>query len=406
VTVLGDKAATLAAGSRNGCFPPDAGILIRTPGREECLVNLSSNGRASSPRLREIMLLAFTSSFIFVSIVLLLRGFLPLVDNFGDNPGYISAANGIRHWDFRHADTKHFWGLPYAMAALSTALPISARTALLLICWTGNLATAVLAYYLWGGWIAGFFSVLNFAWLQFSLLGGAEPLFMTLLLGAFVCMRRQRWPWAALLASLATVVRPLGFFALLGIGLVLVWKRQFRTAGWAIAIGTGVGILYVLPFATHLGNAFVNVQGYQQADWQGGSPLAWPFHAILAGITAAVPWTNLVLSFLWMGFVFAAAVAACWFRDYRQWWRQSPVEVVFAVAYFIFLYTYNSPEWARTTFSRFAIPILPFVLLAVERWIPRDRRLLWGIAILSSILAASSALGVRNVYAVLLQALA
>ncbi len=357
------------------------------------------------PRVREILLLSVATSLIFVSMIVLVRGYLPLVDVFGDNAGYISAAEAIRHWDFRNADTKHFWGLPYTMAAVSAILHVSERTALLLICWTGNLMTVALAFYLWDGWVAGFFAVLNFPWLQFSLLGGAEPLFMALLLGSFVCARHKRWLMAALLASLATLVRPLGLFSLLGIGIALLCKRRFGAAILATAIGITVGGLCVLPFAVHLGNAFINVQRYQQADWQGGKLLSWPLHAIIAGITGTVPWTNLALSFLWIGFVLAGAVAACWRGAFRQWWEKSPVEVVFAAAYFIFLYTYNSPDWARTTFPRFAIPVLPFVLLALERWIPKDRRLLWAIGGFSSILAAGSAIGIRNVYAMLVRAL-
>ncbi len=354
--------------------------------------------------LREILLLCCVASLLFVSFIIILRGYLSLVDDFGDNAAYISAANAIRRWDFRGADTKHFWGLPYAMAVVSAVLRVDPRSALLLICWTGSLATVVLAYFLWGGWIASFFAVVNFTWLQFSLLGGAEPLFMALLLASFFCIRHERWPASALLASLATIVRPLGIFALFAIGAVLIWKRHFRAAIVATALGIGVGALYVLPFAIHFGSAFLNVQQYQRADWQDGRLLAWPFQAIWEGTTAAVPWTNLALSFLWIAFVLTGAIAAWRLELYRTWWQERPAELVFAVIYFVFLYTYNSPHWARTTFPRFAIPIVPFVLVALERWIPKDRRLLWCGAAVSSILAASSALGVRNVYAILLKA--
>lgn len=359
----------------------------------------------SGPRLREILLLCVTTWLIFFLIVVPLKGFLPAVDSFGDNPGYISAADAIQHWDFRNADTKHFWGLPYITAALSTVVPISTRTALLLICWSGNLATVALAYWLWGPWIAGFFAVLNFTWLQFSFLGGAEPLFMSLLLGSLVCSRHERWLAAAFLASLATTVRPLGFFVLLGIGIALLWRREWSRAILATAIGVAVGAAYVLPFALHLGNAFVNVQHYRQSDWQGGRLLDWPFHAIFLGTTAAVPWTNLVLSFVWIAFVFAAGMLGLRLRVYRAWWRETPVETVFAIAYFVFLYTYNSPEWARTTFPRLAIPLLPFALLVFERWLPKDRRVLWLAGAGSSILAAASAIGIRNVFAMLEQSL-
>jgi uncharacterized BrkB/YihY/UPF0761 family membrane protein len=81
------------------------------------------------------------------------------------------------------------------------------------------------------------------------------------------------------------------------------------------------------------------------------------------------------------------------------------VETIFLIPYLWTLYTYNYPHWARGNFARFAIPILPLALLALYRWIPKDRRALWGVAVLSSILAAASAIGINNVAEVLRRAL-
>jgi hypothetical protein len=52
-------------------------------------------------------------------------------------------------------------------------------------------------------------------------------------------------------------------------------------------------------------------------------------------------------------------------------------------------------------FDRFAIPILPFAQLALYRWIPKDRRVLWGMAGVTSILAAASAIGISHVAAMI-----
>ena len=62
---------------------------------------------------------------------------------------------------------------------------------------------------LWGGWVAGFFAILNFDWMQRSYLGGSEPLFVALLFASFLAIRKERWWLACVLASLSTVVRPL-----------------------------------------------------------------------------------------------------------------------------------------------------------------------------------------------------
>jgi len=94
---------------------------------------------------------------------------------------------------------------------------------------------AGIAYRLWGGWIARLFAILSFDWLQRSYMGGSEPFFVALLFGAFWAVRRERWALAALLASCATVVRPLGIFALIGIGLLPLWRHDYRRFATATA---------------------------------------------------------------------------------------------------------------------------------------------------------------------------
>ena len=92
-------------------------------------------------------------------------------------------------------------------------------------------------------------------------------------------------------------------------------------------------------------------------------------------------------------------------QSFRQYSQTHPVEVIFAALYLLAIYSYNLPFWARMSFARFAIPIIPFVLLALEPWIPKDRRLMWGIGLISSVLAAVSAAGLRNTLEILRNAL-
>ena len=67
-------------------------------------------------------------SFVFfVGFIAALRNYFNLVDNFGDGGAYMSLASATRHWDFRGIVIKQFWGLPYAMAALSRLTGASDR---------------------------------------------------------------------------------------------------------------------------------------------------------------------------------------------------------------------------------------------------------------------------------------
>ena len=184
----------------------------------------------TEPSIIEVLLLVLIRCLLFITTILLLSpNFFALVDTgFGDNSTYMRVASAIRRWEFAGLSVKHFWGLPYLMAVLSKLTGFSDRTALLLISASTSIISVGFAYRLWGGLVAGFFAVLNFDWMQRSFLGGCEPLSTALLFATFLAVRHDRWMLATLLASFATVVRPLGIFSLVGIGLTLLWQRKVR----------------------------------------------------------------------------------------------------------------------------------------------------------------------------------
>lgn len=354
------------------------------------------------PSISEALLLVLTSGLLFTATILLLvPNFFTLVDvGFGDNHAYMRVAAAIRSWEFSGLVIKHFWGLPYLMAALSKLTGFSDRTALLLISACASFISVGLAYRLWGGWVAGFFAALNFDWMQRSFLGGSEPLLTALLFAAFLSIRYDRWMLATLLASFATVVRPLGIFSLVGIGLTLLWRKEFRKLCLSTLISLAIGGLYVLPLTLYFGDPLATVHSY------GPNTNRWlfglPFYAIIKGtILYPPPVTNLVLSFGWVVFVLTGSIMMVAKESFRQYSQTHPVEVIFAALYLLAIYSYNLPFWARMSFARFAIPIIPFVLLALESWIPKDRRLMWGIGLISSVLAAVSAAGLRNILEIL-----
>jgi hypothetical protein len=347
---------------------------------------------------RETLLICLAAAAIFVTTVAFLTPYGKTVDSFGDNSGYISIAVAIRKWDFQNIFVKHFWGLSYAIAAVSSITGLSERTSLLVICWTSSLMAVMLAYQLWGGWIAAAFSLVNFDWYQRSYLGGSEPLFVVLLFGSFLAIRRERWALAALLAALATITRPLGIFLLLGIGLTLLWRHEWRRFAAAAAIGLVVGTLYVIPLALYLHDPLATVHSYESAQASAAGPLfGIPFYAIIKGtILYPSPLTNLLLTFGWILIVLVATAAMIATENFRSYARTHPPEIIFVAPYLLSLFCYNYPHWARGNFPRFAIPIIPFLFLALWRWIPKDRRILWTLAPITAVLAASSAVGIRN----------
>lgn len=93
-----------------------------------------------------------------------------------------------------------------------------------------------------------------------------------------------------------------------------------------------------------------------------------------------------------------AGAYAMFLRDYREYASSNPQEAVFTALFLITIFCYDYLIWARGNFMRFSIPVMPFVFFALRRWLPKDRRMLWSIGTLASVLAACSAVGIKTVF--------
>jgi hypothetical protein len=354
----------------------------------------------AEPRLMEIAVFLGVGTVLFLATILHFKSYASVVRTFGDNGAYISAASTIRHWDFQGFQVKQFLGYSYAMASVAaiTGMPVGA--CLLFVSILSSLVSVVLTFRLWGGRVAAFFAITNFEWMQRSFLGGAEPLFVLLLFASFLAVRSERWKMAAGFAAFATITRPLGIFALVAIGAVLLWRREFRKVLSCVTIAAGVGMLYVLPFWLYLGDPLYQIHRYQTSDWHSGSSIGLPLVSIVQSVIHnQQPWTNLVPTLSWTIFAFVGLLMLAFRRKSAA--HKFRVEWLFAIFYVVFLLCYNSPQWARADFPRFIIPVAPLLFMALWEWLPRDRRILWAISLVSPTLAAASALGVRNVISAL-----
>lgn len=350
-----------------------------------------------APSQREVFGLGLVSWLVFLAVIKCFGPYTARVDGFGDSSAYLNAAESIRHWQFAGLVVKQFWGLPYLVALISEVTHLSGRTSLLAACWIGFFVSLWLAHRLWGGWVAAFFALLNFDWLQRSFLGGSEPLFVALLFGSFLAVRTNRHLLAVLLAALATTVRPLGFIALVGIGIVILQKRLYREAAAAIAVSASIGLAYVLPIAYAVGDPLATVHSYTNTA-SGPALFGIPFYAIVTGTLAgSAPWTNLLLSFSWILAVVAGISLLILNRKHYIAEGYSAAELWFAAGYFLMICAYNLPTFARGSFARFAIPVIPFALIGWMPWIPKSRILIRVLAVATPIFAAASSVGIVNV---------
>ena len=357
------------------------------------------------PTLGELLVLVIVGGAFFGATLIAFEGWRGLVLSFGDNAAYLQVATAIRHWDFHGLDIQHFMGYPYSIAALSLVSHLPLMFSLRLVAGVGSVVSTLLVARLFGAWAGAYFAFLNFAWLQISFLGGSEPLAVALGLGAFWSFRREHTLLAALLAALATTVRPLMFFVLVGIGIASLYHKRYAKFLGALALASAVGLLYLWPLAHYFGDALLTVHSYTSRDYGAanltgphGRLFGWPFHGIVVGtMLYPAPLTNMMLSFLWIALVIAGAVAM-FRRDLREYWRAHLAEAVFCAFYLLTIFSYDYLLWARSNFIRFSIPVLPFVFFALLRWLPKDRRVLWCLTVVGPVLAACSAIGIRNLH--------
>jgi Gpi18-like mannosyltransferase len=352
----------------------------------------------SEPTTREILALAALIPLIGFLVIVSVDPFWERVHVFGDSPFYVRIAVAIRKWEFSDVSPWHFWGLPYVMAVVSLITSLSEWWSLVIVSLAAGVAATYLVKRLWGGWVAAYFLILSIEWQQRVLLGGAEPLFLLLLLASLLAVRRERWPLAALFAALATVVRPLGIFLLIALGIVLLARKEYRKLIACTAIGLLVGIIYLVPFVYYFGDVLANFRFYQTNDWGSASPIGWPFVSIIQGaISFDLPWTARARSGFWILFYILAVTAMIRRPAFREYARRYPAEALFAGAYVLFAFSYNSSVWAWVEFARYALPALPIALFALEAYLPHDRRLVWALAPVTGALSAMSAMNVRRI---------
>jgi hypothetical protein len=365
-------------------------------------VRAQAESSRREPSLGELLLLSLVSYLVFVIVVASLDHYWERAARSSDNPVYISLSAAIRQWNFSGIEAKQFWGLPYATALIAVLTPLSDLSALLLVSLVSSLIAVTLAHRLWGGWVAAFFVIISWDWMQRSLLGGAEPLFMAMLCASFLAARSNRWMIAALFAAGSTTVRPIGVLALAAIAFLLLLRREWGRLAHAALAGAAIGGLYLLPVAYAFGDPLASVNTYRAQDWAGGLPVTLPGLALVDGwMNSGEPLTNKIKIGAWVCLTLVGVAAMISSKQFRALAGKHQVEAVFAALYLLFLFTYNSPRWAWSEFPRFTIPAVPFILTALLDWLPKDRRILWAGAVCSASLAAASTINVRHAFEVL-----
>lgn len=304
------------------------------------------------------------------------------VREFPDMTSYAEAATAVRHWQLTGAPARQFWGYAYAGALLSLVLPgVPMLVVLLLVSALSGCVAVALVHRLWGGWIAVYLVAVGWQWVQREAFGGSEPLFMALTLAAFLSTRHDQWRRAALWAALATTVRPIGVFAVGAILVTVLMKRRWTDAALAFCTTVAVFGVYCVPLAV-AGDALGNIHWYAP-QMVGGT--VW--HNVLRDEVSPVR------QILVTGAIAVVLVAPFVAFAREQMGRRA--ENLFAFGTSCFLVTLNCQPCAWA-FPRFAIVSIPFALLVVRRWLPRDDRVVGVLSIFSSLVGAAMQINDRN----------
>jgi hypothetical protein len=243
----------------------------------------------------------------------------------------------------------------------------------------------VLANYLcsqlWGTLVAIWFVVIDWWYIDTAVEGLTEPLFVALVLGSFLAIRKEKWALAALLAAGATVVRPVGFFVLLALGILLLMRKHFRQLALAMAIALVIGVAYMIPMKLIYGDPLANVHGYHRVDWSGSFPVTIPLLPVIRGAFMSHRWWRQILIGAWVLFAAAGLIKMAIDKRFWSYAKRYPAEAFFAGFYGLFLFSYNVPYWSWLHFPRFVIPLVPFLILVFIDRFPRDRRIIWAVGL-------------------------
>jgi hypothetical protein len=340
---------------------------------------------------RDLAAIVLVSYAWFALLIVIFDSYPSRVLHCGDNPSYAGESAAIRGEPAPALIARHFLGYPLTAAPVAALLHIPDMNALPIVSMLASLAAIYLAGELWGAWAAAWFAVINLDWIQRSLLGGAETLFVALIFGCLLMARKDRWTAAAIFGALATVVRPLGVFALIALGLVLLRRRRFGPLALATAVSLLVGAAYLGLVHLLFGQSFGNFAWYRSMGL-GHDRTFIPFVTIFMTYAEhsgehQLTIKNVVKTLTWMTFTLAGIIAAFWRREMRDSMRNVPVEWIFAAIY-LASFLFFPAWWIEGEYPRYLAPVIPILLVSLRPWLPKDRRVIWIVGLLSVTLSA------------------
>lgn len=378
---------------RSSCSRLQTVVAIRLIARsvivevEAACEYLVMNGTAPGWTKLDLAAMVLSCYAVFVLFIFVFDNYGQRVAQMGDNGSYAHESRIIRGRERSSAGAMHFPGYSLLAAPVAEALNISDVNALPIVSTIGSLVAVGLAGELWGPWAATCFALANLDWIQRSLLGGADPVFAAFVLAALLAARSERWVWASVLGSLATIIRPLGVTALLAIGLVLLYRRNWRALASAVGIAMTVAAGYFLLMKEIFGNALENFAWYRSMGLGHDRTFIPIVTLFLATPGHELTSKNIAKAAVWILLTLCALLAAFMKSSSRRSMRDDPVPWLFGGLYFASFF-FLPAWWIDSQYPRYFAPVIPLVFFTLRDWLPRRRWIVWIAGMASVILAA------------------
>lgn len=168
-----------------------------------------------------------------------------------------------------------------------TITPVSVTVAMSLISWMGLFVAGTLLIQL--ARERRLFGV-DFRLMAFVLFFGpyavfymapySEGAFVACAIGAWELGRRQRWGWAAVVASIATVLRINGLFLLPMLALMMVWGQWRRPVAWARLGWLGLPVVPPLVYFAYLRSVTGSWLTWFETQRHWGRDSTWPWESL------------------------------------------------------------------------------------------------------------------------------
>jgi hypothetical protein len=302
-----------------------------------------------------------------------------LAANWLDNGAYIAVSHAITtgQWISPTDSPTPFFGFPLAIAAVTRTGAFNEWAAVIAISLVSMLITCACLRRLYGPPAVLSLLILSWDWVGIGVLGGSEAPFCACLFVAFLCARSGRWRSAAVLAAVATTIRPIGVFALVALFLTRFRRHAWRSAAEMTLLGLMIAAVYFAFARALTGDAWINFRTYR-VDWNTGWPVGPP---IVALIHSAVPlvrasgWWSAMRVLVIVAVTAAAGIHVA-YRIVRGRWSLPEAESIFAVLVVTFLLCYPYRNMAYE-WPRFLIPALPVLTAAHASIVPQGRRFWW-----------------------------